>query len=185
MADDTLSIAARKLNEGGYRWMLVGSGAGLLYGRFRSTADIDIVLDCERLVPRELAHRFAPEFMLDAEQIETCLRHGQMFNAIPLLPGLKVDFVPLSRGPFGREAFNRRRIARWEGVDVWVTSPEDLVLAKLRWAKESGSERQLADVRAIMALGLFDESDDYFQGWVQRLDLRDTMDASRAARYDL
>jgi predicted nucleotidyltransferase len=37
-----------------------------------------------------------------------------------------------------------------EGVEVHVVSPEDLILAKLEWAKLGESERQLGDVRAVL-----------------------------------
>jgi hypothetical protein len=35
---------------------------------------------------------------------------------------------------------------------MWMISPEDLVLSKLVWAKDSRSELQFRDVRSIMAL---------------------------------
>jgi hypothetical protein len=37
-----------------------------------------------------------------------------------------------------------------EDTEVWVLSPEDLVLAKLEWTRMSRSARQLADVRALL-----------------------------------
>jgi hypothetical protein len=37
--------------------------------------------------------------------------------------------------------------------EVWVVSKEDLILSKLHWARESQSERQLADVENLIAAG--------------------------------
>jgi hypothetical protein len=111
------------------------------------------------------------------------LRHGTMFNAIPLRGGPKVDFSPMRPGSFEETAFSHRELHDWYGTPVWIVTPADLVLSKLNWAKDTMSERQLADVRAIMSTGLVDE-DDYFNGWIGRLGLRDALDASRTTRYD-
>lgn len=108
-----------------------------------------------------------------------------MFNAISLVGGQEVDFVPLTRDSFDRSAFERRRRLPWSDAAMYAINPADLVLSKLRWGAASESNRQLADVRAIMALGLFDETDAYFQRWLDRLGLRNALDASRTAGYDV
>ncbi len=41
--------------------------------------------------------------------------------------------------------------------ETWIVSKEDLILSKLIWAKDSESERQLQDVRNLIASG-HDES---------------------------
>jgi hypothetical protein len=181
---DALSLVAAKLNSGGYHWMLVGSVAALLYGRGRTTNDLDIVLDCEGIDPGQLSMLFLPEYFVDEEMVVNSIVHGMMFNAIPVYGGMKVDLVPLPDEPFERQAFERRQVVDWHDTPVFATAPDDLVIAKLRWAKASGSERQLADVRAIMALELFDEHDEYFQRWISALGLEATLDASRTTRYD-
>jgi hypothetical protein len=181
---DALSLVAGKLNAGDYRWMLVGSVAALLYGRGRTTNDLDIVLDCHGIDPGQLSALFLPEYFLDEEMIVNSIALGMMFNAIPVHGGMKVDLVPLPEEPFEQEAFGRRQVVDWHDTPVFATAPDDLVLAKLRWAKASDSERQLADVRAIMALELFDEHEEHFRTWVRRLDLEATLDASRSTRYD-
>jgi hypothetical protein len=38
-----------------------------------------------------------------------------------------------------------------DGHDTWIVSPEDLILSKLTWAKESGSAVQMRDVRDLLA----------------------------------
>jgi hypothetical protein len=39
-----------------------------------------------------------------------------------------------------------------DGQPVWLIAPEDLVLSKLVWSKDSRSELQLRDIRSIIAL---------------------------------
>lgn len=181
---DALTQVAEKLNALALDWMLTGSVAAFLYGRNRSTVDIDIVLNCDRLPIGPLCDAFAPEYMLDPQMVRDSIPIGMMFNAIPMTGGPKIDLIPLKTEAFERTAFGRREVHDWHGTRLFVISAADLVLSKLRWAKQSQSERQLADVRAIMATGLVNEDDSDFQRWLAQLDLRPTLDASRETRYD-
>src|SRR5689334_6699897 len=139
--------------------MLVGSVAALFYGRQRTTIDIDIVVTAREVRPGQLGAVLSPEWMLDEQMAADSLLHGTMFNAIPLRGGPKVDFSPLKPGSFEETAFAHRERHDWYGTPVWIVTPADLVLSKLNWAKDTMSERQLADVRAIMSTGLVDEDD--------------------------
>ena len=181
---DSLSLVARKLIGARYSWMMVGSLAGFLYGRIRATADMDLVLDCRGVDADGLSRVFAPEYMLDSEMVRSSVQHQMMFNALPLQGGLKVDLAPLVSHPFDQSAFQRRRQVVWHDLPIPVISPDDLVLSKLRWAKDSLSDRQLGDVHAIMAMGLVDEDDKYFRDWIDSLGLGAVLDASRSSRYD-
>ena len=136
--------------------MLVGSVAAFLYGRERSTHDIDVVFDGAGVDAARTSAALRPDYLLDPEMLADSLRSGAMANAIGLHGGPKLDLVPLSADPFDRESFGRRAMLTWHERSVPVITPRDLVISKLRWAKDSLSERQLADVRAIMALGRFD-----------------------------
>jgi len=183
-AVDGLSVAADCLGRAGLEWMLVGSVAAFLYGRERSTHDIDVVFDPNGVIPAHVSARFLPEYMLDDQMLADSLQTGMMANAIGLQGGPKLDLVPLPKHPFDREAFARRTLRLWHGTPLPVIAPADLVISKLRWAQDSLSERQLADVRAIMALGRFDENEPRFNRWIDRLQLRDVLEASRETRYE-
>ncbi len=163
--------------------MLTGSVAAFIYGRDRSTVDIDIVVECAGIAPTELVRSMQPDYFLDEQMVRDSLRSGEMFNAIPLAGGPKIDFIPLRRDPFEQTAFRRRDSVEWHGTTLSVATGKDLVISKLLWARDSRSERQLADVRAIMSLGLVDEDED-FRRWIARLGLGETLAASRETRYD-
>ena len=51
---------------------------------------------------------------------------------------------------YRRLEFERRRSIFFEGLKIDITSPEDLVISKLYWAKNSLSETQLRDVRNLL-----------------------------------
>jgi hypothetical protein len=60
-----------------------------------------------------------------------------------------VDLI-VRKEPFSQQEFQRRLPARVLGLDVFIASPEDTILSKLEWAKQSGSERQIEDVAGIL-----------------------------------
>ena len=180
---DAITLIAQKLETLGLPWMLTGSVAAFFYGRERSTNDIDIVLDCDLVRIAPFVAAFAPEWFLDDEMVRDSVHTGLMFNAIPLAGGPKIDFIPLKDDLFERTTFRRRIVQDWHGTPIQVCTGIDLVLSKLVWAKDSMSQRQLADIRAIMASGLVEE-DDEFTRWVALLGLEAVLDASRTTRYD-
>ena len=179
---DALDFVARALESLGITYEVTGSVAGFYYGRERTTRDIDIVVDMATVEASSLAAALAPRYFLDERMVRDSALSGIMFNAIPNGAGPKIDFVPLSQDPYDRGQFARRAPADLGGARVVLIQGQDLVISKLRWAKASGSERQLADVRAILAAGV--ELDEDFEVWVEVLELEGVLEASRSARYD-
>jgi hypothetical protein len=56
-----------------------------------------------------------------------------------------------------------------EGLHLFVVAPEDLIISKLEWARDTRSEVQLGDVRNLLASAELDR--DYLGRWVTRLGL--------------
>ena len=180
---DTISDFAGRLDGAGIPYMFVGSFAALFYGLRRTTQDTDVVVDIKPQHLASFVSTFRDGYFLDEEIVEDSLRTGRMFNLFPA-QGLKFDIIPLKDDPFERLKFVRREVFDWHDYPIRVIRPEDLVLSKLEWARESRSERQFADIRAIMASGAFDESDTYFREWLGACGLREILDACRQAGYD-
>ena len=68
--------------------------------------------------------------------------------------------------------FARRQPVELNGVKTWIVSREDLILSKLVWAKDSGSELQRRDVRTLL-----DDSMDraYLARWAARLGVAEAL----------
>ena len=78
--------------------------------------------------------------------LEEAVRRRQMFTLIQSASGDKVDFWPLSNEAYDRERFDRRQVVEALGMRLAVSAPEDTILMKLRWSRDSGgSEKQLTD----------------------------------------
>jgi hypothetical protein len=105
------------------------------------------------------------------------LANRTQFNAIGP-DASKVDFIVRRDRPFSVEEFGRRERADLLGTPGFVTTAEDLVLAKLEWASVSGSERQLRDVAGILAIA--DALDTaYIDRWAGTLGVADAWRAVR------
>ena len=61
---------------------------------------------------------------------------------------------------------------------MWLISLEDLILAKLLWAKDSLSELQLKDVRNLMRTSPHLEKE-YLENWVGQLGLEPVYQKAR------
>ena len=145
---ELLGLLVSVLDDLGIAHMLVGSHASSFYGEARSTHDVDLVIDLEPTRIEALVGRLDPaRYYLS----ETALREGRMANLIDTLTGDKVDCFILSSDPIDRLSFSRRRNETIMGIEVALASPEDTILAKLRWSEMSGgSIQQQHDVREII-----------------------------------
>jgi len=75
---------------------------------------------------------------------------------------------------FSREEFARRVPASLLGVPLFMASPEDTVVAKLEWSKQSGgSERQRRDIAGVIATVGQKLDRPYIERWVHDLGLAD------------
>lgn len=163
---------AQALDEHGIAYMLTGSIASSLFGEPRLTHDIDIVVHVAALDAARLAISFPPPryYLDDRESIEEMVRHASMFNLIDMQTGDKVDFWILTDSPFDSSRFQRRRRVSVFGAVVWVSSPEDIILAKLKWADLSGgSEKQFQDALRVFEVQRPDLDLYYCQKWAGEL----------------
>jgi hypothetical protein len=85
---------------------------------------------------------------------------------------IKVDLIVRKNSDYRKEEFARRRTVKVDDHSFHIVAPEDLILSKLDWAKDSHSEIQLGDVRNLLA-AVPQLDHDYLAGWVDRLGLRE------------
>lgn len=165
---EVLGIVAARLESAGLPYMVSGSMALNYYGQPRMTRDLDLVIDVSLADAEKLTSLFEGDCYCDLEDVRDAVRRRSMFNVIYLARVLKIDFIIRKDSPYRREEFSRRRRIALEGQAVWVVAPEDLILSKLHWARDSHSEMQLRDVRT--ALGAIAELDwPYLRRWAEEL----------------
>lgn len=154
-------------------YLVTGSIASSLQGEPRSTHDIDLVVAFSRESMKDLLTVFQPpDYYLDEDSIREAIDHRSMFNLIDVNSGDKVDFWMLTGEPFDRSRFARRYAEDVMGMHIMVSSPEDTILAKLRWAKLSGgSEKQFTDALRVYEVQFGNLDMDYVNRWAKELDI--------------
>ena len=163
------------MEKAGIQYMLTGSIASSLQGEPRATHDIDIVVLIEQGSINPLMLSFPPpEFYLDRQSIISAVSQHGMFNLLDVRGGTKVDFWLLTDDPFDKSRFSRRRRRPVFNHNLFVSTPEDTILSKLRWAKESGgSEKHLLDALRVYEVQYHMLDQSYLQAWVEKLQVKD------------
>lgn len=178
---DTLRDVVAALDAVGIPHMLAGSFASSLHGVARTTADIDLVIDPPAAaVERLLRGLDRARFYVD-EGVARTSRPGDQFNVVDTSTGWKVDLVHVRDRPFSKTEFARRSAANVLGVEVYVATAEDTVLAKLEWSSGSGSDRQVQDVSDLLRVRRDDLDDAYLDRWAEELGLAGHLASARRA----
>lgn len=169
--------------ELGIDYMLVGSVASSIQGIARSTIDADVVVDLRREHIAPLLARLQADFYVSEIAAQEALRRRSMFNAIQFSSGFKVDIYVLGSSPFDRQEFARRRACKTEGWDLWVATPEDLILSKLHWYQlgEQVSERQWRDAAGLLQVHGQSLDQSYIENWATQLGIGELWTRLKAA----
>ncbi len=167
---EVLKTVARRLDDLGIPYMVTGSMAVNYYAVPRMTRDIDVVVELSGGDADRLCEAFQDDFYVDRDAVRRVVEERGLFNLIHGVSVVKVDFVVRKESEYRREEFARRRRVRVEDQELSVVAPEDLIISKLDWARETRSEVQLADIRNLLACvpGL---DDAYLAHWTDRLGL--------------
>jgi hypothetical protein len=148
---ELLKKIIQALDQAEIPYMITGSIVSSLQGEPRSTHDIDVLIAMQKSKANMFIGTLDPEeFYCDKESILEAIDRRSMFNLIDLKEGGKIDFWLLTEEPFDQSRFSRRYKEKLMGLEMQVSSPEDTILAKLRWAKLlGGSEKQITDALRV------------------------------------
>jgi hypothetical protein len=167
---EVLKTVTGRLVTADIPYMITGSMAANYYTVPRMTRDIDLVVELSGPDVDRVIELFQDDFYIEREAVETALRERTMFNIIHNAFVIKVDVVIRKESEFRFEEFSRRKRISVEGHEMFIVSPEDLILSKLEWAKNTRSEVQLADVRNLLT-GVEGLDRNYLTQWANRLRL--------------
>ena len=178
---EVLQDAIARLEGAGIAYMLTGSVALSYYAEPRMTRDVDLVVELAQRDPKSVASIFAPDYYVSEDDVGRAIAERTMFNVLHLGKVVKLDFIVRKDTAYRRREFERRSRVQMPGFEAWIVSREDLVLSKLAWAKESGSELQLRDVRALLAA---DVDEAYLRDCAQELSVADLLASSLNGRHN-
>jgi len=181
--EELASVVLEACDQEGAEHMLTGAFATSLYGIPRSTKDVDVVLDIKvgdvtgrvatrlaRLVEFDRQVRF--DTLTWGKRIVGVVRHGEPF---------KVELFELFDDPFVLSQFRRKRQlhSRQLGRVVWIPTPEDVIVQKLRWGRSKDLD-DARDVLAVQGIEVLDMA--YIESWCAT---HHTTDRLRAALAEI
>jgi hypothetical protein len=148
-------LFVRRLNGLGVRYMVTGSVASIAYGEARLTHDVDIVVEIlrEDIIRLAVAFPGSDFYLPPPEVLRIEVTRGQRghFNIIHHETGFKADVYPCGRDRLSAWGLQNARKIVVEDCDVWFAPPEYVILRKLEYYREGGSEKHLRDIEGILA----------------------------------
>jgi hypothetical protein len=130
-------------------YCLVGALAVNAWGRLRATQDIDLLVLADEPSRTDLMDALlAREFQID----ETWLEHNPMAKDVvmrlthPSFPSIPLDLL-FANDRHSQAAIARRHSLQLFGVSLYVCSPEDLILLKLKAGRPHDFEDSLGVVK--------------------------------------
>lgn len=164
-------------------YFIGGSLACAVHGVSRSTMDADLVADLKVDHIQDLLPLLSGEFYLDEEAIRSAILRKGSFNLIHLETNFKVDIFIRKSNPFDEEQFSRRSLqvlTTDPERSVYVSSAEDLILAKLDWFRQGGevSTRQWQDIINLLKVQEKALNYSYLFLWAADLGLSELLERS-------
>lgn len=162
-------------DELGIRYYIGGSIASSAYGFARATLDVDVVSDLSSFHIQPLVEKLKDDFFIDSEMINDAINSISSFNILHLDTMLKIDVFVLKDYPYAQKAFERKIKDKLEddpdSLDIYLASPEDVILSKLEWYKSGGevSERQWLDILGVIKVQYDNLDLQYLRKWAKQL----------------
>lgn len=172
-----LRLIAARLDGAGIPYMVTGSLAVAVWAVPRMTRDIDVVVDVGAADAQRLTGLFADDCVIDPDAVRDAIARRGMFNVIHAEWIVKADFIVRKDTAYRKVELDRRRWVEVAGTAIAFASPEDLILSKLAWSRDSHSELQRKDARQLVE-SVEDLDWHYLRTWAEELGVLGALDES-------
>lgn len=173
-----LKLVLEALAASKVQYVIGGAIAEWAWGEPRATQDLDIVINLPIKAVSRLSKELEKRDMLVPADIilDTMMedRADIPLSAIHMYSGLKADLYLMREGDALRKsAFTRRLLVDYGPPigEVYVHSPEDLILYKLMYLGLSGQPKHARDISAILRSKKGQLDFGYIEEWVDLLGL--------------
>jgi hypothetical protein len=153
---DLLTIFLNPLNELGVRYAITGAVATTIYGEPRLTHDIDLVLELKSNDAERLTEAFPLEIFycppVEVIRLEVGRNQRGHFNLIHHETGFKADIYLSGNDKLHIWALNNRKVIDVYDEDYWFAPIEYVILRKLEYFREGGSDKHIHDIESMLEL---------------------------------
>lgn len=167
-------------------YIIGGSMASSVYGAARFTQDADITAEPFDSISAEFYDVVKDDFYISKDAMTEALRNKTSFNVIDLKTAFKIDIFIYKDDAFQKQMFSRERFLQLGNMKKKqpFVSPEDIILLKLDWYKQSGctSERQLSDINGVVKVQKDSLDYEYLEKWAKKLGLSELF--AKAINYE-
>lgn len=163
-------------------YYVTGGVAAITYGEPRTTRDLDVVISVPRDALNPLADALeASGFYVPG--IEDVARGRMRTIQVTHMETIsRADLVVADDNAYEQLKFQRRRQIPWpNNKAIYVVSPEDIVVNKLRWGKRSQSDKQWRDVLGVLKTQQADLDYEYMYEWAVDCDLAEALERATLA----
>ena len=165
-------IFVSPLNKIGLPYVITGAVASIVYGEPRLTNDLDLVVMMRIEDVKKFVEAFpAAEFYcppVEVLTIEIRRPYRGHFNLIHHETGMKADIYLAGEDELHRWALSKKRQFALEKEKVWVAPPEYIIIRKLEYFREGGSEKHLKDIAGMLELSSNEIDFKQLERFVQR-----------------
>jgi len=156
-----------------------GSIASSIYGTPRFTQDADITVQSFSSVAERFYEMLKNDFYISKDAMYQAISSHSSFNIIHFETAFKIDIFT-ANSEFEKLLLTRSKKNKIEeSIDksFSLVSPEDIILLKLKWYKQSGcvSERQWSDVLGVLAVQKETIDFEYLKDWAKKLGLNELL----------
>lgn len=168
---DLVRMIIRIFDKLSIPYFVTGGMAAIAYGEPRYTNDVDVVAD----IPLESAAAFVaefpfPEFYVEEHSVQNAIHQRHQFNILHPSTSLKVDVIIPKRNEYDRLRMSRAAPLELEpDLPARFASPEDVILKKLTYFQEGGSEKHLRDIASMLLIRVELIDRTYITEWAEKL----------------
>jgi hypothetical protein len=156
---ELLAFAVETLERLAIPYAIVGSIASGAWGESRFTQDIDVLVDLATENVAALCSAFPEsDFYVSQDAARDAVARRGQFNVIHPASGNKIDFMIAGDTPWAASQLKRiKRLPLFPSQDgafhdAAFAAPEDVILSKLNYFREGGSDKHLRDIAGVLKI---------------------------------